>query len=275
MDTIDVFKRNHVNVYGRGERPIIFAPGFGCNQSMWRLVAPAFEDNYKVVLFDYVGTGKSEHQAYDPERYGNLLGYAEDLLDICEAIDARDAILVGHSVGATIGMLAANRNPERFAHLVMLGPSPCYVNDPPDYYGGFTKEDLEGLIELLDKNFTGWANYLAGAVMQNPDRPALAEELEESFCSINPDIARRFAVATFFSDTREELKKVQVPSLIMQCQGDIIAPLEVGEYVHRQLPGSTYQLMQATGHCPHLSHPEETIKIIQTYLEPITAIDPT
>ncbi|PZD97176.1 sigma factor SigB regulation protein RsbQ [Paenibacillus sambharensis] len=272
---VDVYKRNHVNVSGHGERPIIFAPGFGCNQNMWRLIAPAFEDQYKVVLFDYVGTGLSDHQAYDPIRYGDLLGYAEDLLQICEAIDARDAILVGHSVGATIAMLAANRDPQRFAHLIMIGPSPCYVNDPPDYYGGFTKEDLEGLIELLDKNFAGWANYLSGAVMQNPDRPSLSRELEESFCSIDPEIARRFAVATFFADTRQELQKVRVPALIMQCQGDIIAPVEVGEYVHDQLPGSIYQLMQATGHCPHLSHPEETISIIQSYLDSIPTIDST
>ena len=263
---VDIISRNHVNVTGTGDRYMIFAPGFGCDQNMWRFVAPAFADRYRIVLFDYVGSGRSDKSAYDPERYGTLQGYAQDVLDICGALDIRGAVFVGHSVGAMIGMLASIQEPERFSHLVLVGPSPRYLNEPPEYVGGFERSDLEGLIALMETNYFGWANYLAAAVMQNPDRPELAQELETSFCATEPSIARRFAEATFFADNRADLPHVTVPSLILQCGGDIIAPAEVGAYMHRHLPGSTLRQMAASGHCPHISHPEETIRLIDDYL---------
>jgi sigma-B regulation protein RsbQ len=261
-----VLTRNNVNVFGSGSQPMVFAHGFGCDQNMWRFVTPAFEDEYRIVLFDYVGAGKSDIGAYDPERYGSLGGYAQDVLDICEALDLEDVILVGHSVSSMIAVLAANQAPERFARLILIGPSPRYINDPPEYVGGFERHDIEGLLEMMDKNYIGWANFLAPAIMKNPDRPELGEELTESFCSTDPVIARRFAEATFFADNRNDLPQVRVPSLVLQCSEDMIAPEAVGEYVHRQLSGSTLRMMAATGHCPHMSHPAETIEAMREYL---------
>ena len=262
----DVLVRNNVTVRGRGERPMLFAHGFGCDQNMWRLVTPAFEDEYRVVLFDFVGSGKSDLRAYDPARYGSLDGYAQDVLDVCEALDLRDAVFVGHSVSAVIGALASIREPDRFGRLVLVGPSPRYLNDPPDYRGGFERADIDGLLDMMDKNYIGWANALAPVIMNNPDRPGLARELEDSFCSTDPVIARRFAEVTFLSDNREDMPRVPVPSLIMQCAEDAIAPVEVGRYLDRHLPRSTLRLLRATGHCPHVSHPEETVEVIKWYL---------
>ena len=262
----DVLTRNNVHVSGRGTQPMLFAHGFGCDQSMWRFAAPAFEDGYRVVLFDYVGSGKSDLAAYDPERYAHLDGYAQDVLDVCEALDLRDVVFVGHSVSSVVGVLAANRAPERFAHLVLVGPSPRYINDPPDYVGGFERADIEGLLDMMDKNYIGWASTLAPAIMQNPERPGLSAELEESFCSTDPVIARRFAEATFFADNRADLAGVRVPALVLQCAEDLIAPEPVGRYVAQQIPYSTLLLMRATGHCPHMSHPEETVALIRAYL---------
>ncbi len=245
---------------------MLFAHGFGCDQNMWRFVTPAFEEHYQIVLFDYVGAGKSDLQAYSAERYGDLDGYAQDVLDICAELELTDVIYVGHSVSSVIGMLASIREPERFARLILIGPSPCYINDAPDYVGGFERADIEGLLDVMEKNYIGWANFLAPVVMKNQERPELTRELEESFCSTDPKIARRFAEATFFSDNRSDVPKVKTPSLIMQCSEDAIAPLEVGEYLQRHLPQSTLRVMEATGHCPHMSHPEETIRIIKEYL---------
>ena len=262
----DILVRNNVKVFGKGTRPMLFAHGFGCDQNMWRFVTPAFEDDYRIVLFDYVGSGKSDLQAYSPERYASLEGYTQDVLDVCAALGLRDAIFVGHSVSGVVGMLAAIREPWRFSRLVLVGPSPRYINDPPAYVGGFERADITGLLDVMEKNYIGWANFLAPVVMKNPDRPELATELEESFCSTDPKIARRFAEATFFSDNRDDLSKVPVPSLIMQCSEDAIAPLEVGDYLHRHLPQSTLRVLKATGHCPHMSHPEETVEVIREYL---------
>jgi sigma-B regulation protein RsbQ len=264
--SVDVRKRNNVKVFGRGSQPMVFAHGFGCDQNMWRFVAPAFEDDYRIVLFDYVGSGGSDLGAYDPERYSSLDGYADDVLDVIRALDLRDVIFVGHSVSAMIGVLAANREPDRFDRLILVGPSPRYLNDAPDYVGGFERGDIEGLLETMDRNFIGWANFLAPAIMKNPERPELGAELTESFCSTDPKIARRFAEATFFADNRADLRGVAVPSLIMQCSDDIIAPLEVGDYLYRELPGSTLRVLEATGHCPHMSAPEETIRVMKEYL---------
>jgi len=265
---MDVLVRNNVKVAGHGTQPMLFAHGFGCDQNMWRFVAPAFADDYKLVLFDYVGSGRSDLSAYDAERYATLDGYAQDVLDVLHALELRDVVFVGHSVSAMVGVLAARQEPTRFASLVMIGPSPRYLNDPPDYSGGFERSDIEGLLDTMDKNYIGWANHLGPAIMANADRPELGQELTESFCSTDPVIARRFAEATFFADNRRDLAELRVPSLILQCAEDIIAPNEVGEYVHRELPGSTLRLMQATGHCPHMSAPEETIALIREYLSP-------
>jgi sigma-B regulation protein RsbQ len=263
----DILTRNHVHVSGRGTQPMLFAHGFGCDQNMWRFVAPAFEDDYRVVRFDYVGSGRSDLSAYDPQRYATLDGYAQDVLDVVHALDLRDVILVGHSVSSMVAVLAANREPDRFERLILIGPSPRYVNDPP-YVGGFERGDIEGLLEMMEHNYIGWASFLAPAIMKNPERPELGEELTDSFCSTDPVISRRFAEATFLSDNRADLAKVRVPALILQCSDDMVAPCEVGEYVHAQMPGSTFRVMKATGHCPHMSHPEETIELIRAYLQP-------
>lgn len=257
--------RNNVKVSGTGRQPLLFAHGFGCDQNMWRFVTPAFENDHEIVLFDYVGSGKSDLRSYSPSRYGSLAGYAQDILDICEALDLKEVILVGHSVSSMIGLLAANEQPERFASLIMIGPSPCYVNDG-DYHGGFERADIEGLLDTMDRNYLGWAQFMAPVVMKNDDRPHLQRELEQSFCSTDPNIARRFAEATFLADNRADLVRAQVPSLILQCAEDAIAPECVGRYLHQHLAGSTLRVMKATGHCPHMSHPEESIQLIQEYL---------
>lgn len=263
---VDIIERNNVNVFGKGTQPMLFAHGFGCDQNMWRFVAPAFADDYRVVLFDYVGAGKSDLGAFDVQRYGALDGYAQDIIDVCETLDLRDVIFVGHSVSSMIGALAALRKPEYFSRLIMVGPSPRYINDLPDYFGGFERADIEGLLDLMDKNYLGWANFLAPVVMKNPERQELTDELEQSFCSTDPTTSRNFARVTFFSDNRSDLPHLTVPSLILQCTDDAIAPIEVGNYVHSQLPNSTLRQLEATGHCPHMSHPEETIAAIKDYL---------
>jgi sigma-B regulation protein RsbQ len=265
----DVLRRNNVKVLGEGAKTMLLAHGFGCDQNMWRFITPAFENDYRLVLFDYVGSGKSDLSAYDPVRYGTLAGYAQDVLDICAALDLHRVTFVGHSVSSMIGVLAANREPERFEHLIMLGPSPRYINDE-GYVGGFDRADIEGLLDLMDKNYIGWANFLAPVVMKNAERPELVAELQESFCSTDPKIARRFAEATFFADNRADVAAMPVPSLILQCAEDAIAPVEVGSYLHRTLPVSKLRLMKATGHCPHVSHPAETIAAMKEYLAAAT-----
>jgi sigma-B regulation protein RsbQ len=261
-----VLSRNNVRVFGRGTQPMLFAHGFGCDQNMWRFVTPAFADDYRIVLFDYVGSGKSDLAAYDVKRDATLNGYASDVLEVCHALDLQDVIFVGHSVSSMVGVLAANREPALFERLILIGPSPRYINDAPAYVGGFERSDIEGLLETMEKNYIGWANFLAPAIMKNPDHPELASELVTSFCSTDPVIARRFAEATFFADNRSDLAAVEVPSLIMQCSDDMIAPTSVGEYVSRQLRGSTLRHLRATGHCPHMSHPEETVAVMREYL---------
>jgi sigma-B regulation protein RsbQ len=261
----DVLSRNNVNISGKGTQPIIFAHGFGCDQNMWRFITPDFEDNYRVILFDYVGAGKSDISSYNQERYSSLQGYAQDILDIIETLDLRDIILVGHSVSSMIGLLAAIEKPNLFSNIIMVGPSPCYINKD-GYTGGFDYKDIEGLLETMEKNYIGWANFLAPQIMKNADRPELGRELTESFCSTDPIIASEFAKATFFSDNRADLSKLQVPALVLQCSDDLIAPKEVGEYLHKNLPKSTLRIMKATGHCPHMSEPKETTDLIKDYL---------
>jgi sigma-B regulation protein RsbQ len=262
---VSVLERNNVAVSGRPDgRPMIFAHGFGCDQQMWRYVAPAFEDRYKVVLFDHVGAGRSDLTAYDPARYGTLAGYAEDVVEICRALELTDAVFVGHSVSSMIGVLAAGLEPGRIGKLVLVGPSPRYI-DGEGYAGGFSSADIDELLESLESNFLGWSSAMAPAIVGNADRPELGAELTESFCRTDPDIAARFARVTFTSDNRADLASVRVPTLVMQCSDDVIAPAEVGAYVHRAIPGSTFVQLEATGHCPNLSAPEETIEAIRAF----------
>jgi sigma-B regulation protein RsbQ len=266
----DVLARNNVHVSGKGKQPMLFVHGFGCDQNMWRFLTPAFEDDYRIVLMDYVGCGKSDWTAYSAERYGNLGGYVRDVLDVIEALDLRDIVFVGHSVSAVVGLLASIQAPQRFARHILIGPSPCYVNEG-SYVGGFERKDIEGLLDMMEKNYIGWASYLAPVVMKNAEQEDRVKELQESFCSTDPRITRNFATATFLSDNRADMRKVTVPSLVLQCSEDAIAPVEVGEYMGRVLGGSTYRLMRATGHCPHMSHPAETIALMKEYLEPLHA----
>lgn len=260
-----ISQRNNVKVFGSGPQTMLFAHGFGCDQNMWRYVTPYFEKLYRIVLFDFAGSGKSDTACYSSEKYSNLNGYAQDVLDICDELKLSRILFVGHSVSCMIGLLAAIKAPEYFAKLIFVSPSPRYINDT-GYIGGFEKRDIEGLLETMEKNYIGWANFLAPVVMQNPENPELQEELQESFCSMDPVIARQFAEVTFFSDNREDLHKLTLPSLIMQCTDDLIAPTEVGTFLHEQLSSSTLYLMKATGHCPHMSAPEETIRIMNEYL---------
>jgi sigma-B regulation protein RsbQ len=244
---------------------MLFAHGFGCDQNMWRLVAPAFEDDHKVILLDHVGAGRSDLSAYSRAKYGTLDGYAEDVLEICRELDLTGVVFVGHSVSAMIGVLAAIREPERFDALVLVGPSPRYINDD-GYVGGFAREDIEELLDTLDGNYLGWSSAMAPVIMGNPDRPELAAELANSFCRTDPEIARHFARVTFLSDSRADLPRVRTRSLVLQCSEDAIAPLAVGEYVHRHLVDSRLVVMKATGHCPNLSAAEETIAAMRAFL---------
>ena len=258
--------RNNVVVHGPpAARPMVFAHGFGCDQNMWRFVWPEFAEDHRIVLFDHVGAGGSDAAAFDRHRYSSLGGYAEDLLEICRELDLTDVVFVGHSVSSMIGVLAAATEPERFGRLVLVGPSPRYIDDA-GYAGGFTREDIEGLLESMDSNYLGWSSAMAPVIMGNEDRPELGEELTNSFCRADPEIARHFARVTFLSDNRADLPRVRTPSLVLQCSQDAIAPEAVGEYVDRQLPDSRLVRLEATGHCPNLSAPEETVAAIKAFL---------
>jgi sigma-B regulation protein RsbQ len=261
---LSVLERNNVTVHGTATRAMMFAHGFGCDQNMWRLVEPQFRSEFKTVLFDHVGAGGSDLTAYSREKYSSLQGYADDVVEIGEALGLRDAVFVGHSVSAMIGALASTKAPHLFGKLVLVGPSPRYINDE-DYTGGFSEVQIEELLEFLDSNHMGWSNAMAPVIMGNADRPDLGNELANSFCRTDPEIAKHFARTTFTSDNRADLKHVKTPALILQCSEDVIAPLAVGEYVHKNLEGSRLIVMQATGHCPNLSAPEETIAAIRSF----------
>ena len=263
---MDTTVKHAVSVTGLPHgQPMVFAHGFGCDQHMWRFVAPAFEDTHRVVLFDHVGAGRSDLSAFDPGRYSTLDGYADDVLTILHDLELSDVVFVGHSVSAMIGVLAAVREPERFAKLVLVGPSPRYINDV-DYVGGFERADIEEMLDSLDSNYLGWSSVMAPVIVGNADRPELGAELTNSFCRTDPEIARHFARVTFLSDNREDLPKVRVPTLVLQCADDAIAPAAVGAYVHSRVPDSRLVAMNATGHCPNLSAPEETVGAIRAFL---------
>ncbi|WP_437018795.1 alpha/beta fold hydrolase [Streptomyces sp. enrichment culture] len=263
---MDILRRNHVTVTGNPQgRTVMLAHGFGCDQNMWRMTVPALADDYRVVLFDYVGSGRADPSAFSEERYGSLDGYARDVVEICDALDLRDAVFVGHSVSSMVGVLAADRAPERIGALVMVAPSPCYIDDE-GYRGGFTAEDIDELLESLESNYLGWSATMAPVIMGNPDRPELGEELKNSFCATDPEMARVFARTTFLSDAREDLKRVRVPTLVLESAEDAIAPREVGAFVHRSIPGSSLVTLDAVGHCPHMSAPHATNEAITAFL---------
>jgi sigma-B regulation protein RsbQ len=252
--TLTIRARNNVQIIGKGETPIMFAHGYGCDQNMWRLLSPAFTERYRVILFDLVGCGHSDLRSYDRNKYGTLQGHAQDVLDILREFAAAPAIFVGHSVSAMIGMLAAIAEPTRFESLVMIGPSPSYINDG-DYRGGFSEQDIHSLLDTLDSNYLGWASAMAPTIMGAPNQPELSRELTNSFCATDPEIAKHFARVTFLSDNRADLPKLQRPSLILQCSDDIIAPMTVGQYMHSVMPDSVLRVIDNVGHCPHLSNP--------------------
>lgn len=263
---LDVVARNNVTITGAG-RPIVFAHGFGCSQDMWRLVAPHFADDYQVILFDHVGAGGSDLSAYRPGKYDSLDGYASDLVEIAEQLDLRDAIFVGHSVGAIIGLLAANQAPSRFGSLVLVSPSPRYVDaDADGYTGGFTQPDIDALLDGLDANYFGWSETIAPVIMGAPDHPELSDELNASFCRTDPAIARHFARVTFLSDNRSDLGLVTAPTLVLQASDDAIAPVSVGRYVADHIPNSKFEILPVIGHCPHLSAPDAVVTAIRSFL---------
>jgi sigma-B regulation protein RsbQ len=244
---------------------MLFVHGLGCDQHMWRMVAPAFEARYQTVLLDLVGAGKSDLTAYDPERYSSLQAHADDILAVLRTLSLRNIIYVGHSVSAMIGVLAAIREPDRFERLVLVSPSPCYINDK-NYVGGFEQADIEELLDAMDENYLGWSGAVAPLIMGQPQRPELTKELENSFCSTEPTIARHFTRVTFLSDNRADLPRLHKPVLILQCAQDVIAPLVVGTYLHRQLSDSHLVIVDTSGHCPHLSVPQATIAAINQFL---------
>lgn len=262
---MSVQARNNVKISGRGERPLVFMHGFGCDQHVWRHVTPAFEQDYRIVLFDHVGAGQSDLSQYDEHKYSTLQGYADDLVEIVRELDLKDAIVVGHSVSAMIAVLAAVKEPGLFSRLVLVGPSPYYLNDG-DYRGGFERKDIDDLLAAMDSNFFGWSGMITPVIMGNPDRPELAGELNENFCRTDPTIARQFARVTFLSDSRPDLAHLSVPSLIVQCSSDALVPLAVGDYLHASMAGSSLAVLSATGHCPHLSEPAEMIGAVTDWL---------
>ncbi|MET9390412.1 alpha/beta hydrolase [Streptomyces sp. NPDC006624] len=267
---MDIRRRNNVQLAGPDGAPVlVLAHGFGCDQNMWRLVVPALAERYRVVLFDYVGCGGSDLSAWTEERYSSLQGFADDVVDVCEELDLRSAVFVGHSVSAMVGVLAARAAPERIGALVMVAPSPRYIDDE-GYRGGFSTEDIDELLSSLEANYLGWSSVMAPVIMGNPERPELGRELTNSFCATDPDIARVFARTTFLSDSREELKGVTVPTLVLECEQDAIAPREVGAYVHAAIPSSRLVTLAATGHCPQLSAPQATSAAILGFLGTLT-----
>nr|WP_314622889.1 alpha/beta hydrolase [uncultured Noviherbaspirillum sp.] len=260
-----VQQRNNVQVHSDGPITMLFAHGFGCDQSMWRYLAPSFKEKFRVVTFDAVGSGGSDLKAYNRTKYGSLHGYADDILEIMDEFSVGPVVFVGHSVSAIVGLLASNKAPDRFAAQVMVGPSPCYINDG-DYVGGFTREDIEDILATMDGNYLGWSSNMAPAIMGVPDQPQLAAELTESFCRNDPVIARHFAEVTFLSDHRADVKASTTPALILQCSEDIIAPLTVGQYMHRNMPGSVLHIIDNVGHCPHMSAANASYQAIHDFL---------
>lgn len=254
----DIVKRNNVRILGRGKQPMMFAHGFIGDQNIWRFVSPAFEEKYRVILFDYVGTGESDSSTYHEQRYANLEGYARDVIEICEALHLSDVVFVGHSVSGMIGLIAAIGNPEYFSSMIFIGPSPCYLNEK-QYHGGFEKSDVYAFLENMEKDFLGWAKETAAAVINDPDKPEFEQELVAGLLKRDRKMMKNFALATFFSDYRKELLKFKIPCLILQCRNDKMVPVQVGDYLHAHLENSTLNILNAKGHFPNLTAPDEVI----------------
>lgn len=267
LDAADIMKRNNVQIVGQGEKVLMFAHGFGCNQQMWRFLLPHFLADYRIVLFDYVGSGNSDLTAYSKTKYSSLAGYANDIVEICQALQLTQVHLVGHSVSGNIALIAAQTIPDRIHSIVMVCPSPCFLNLPPDYFGGFNPADLQELIDLMDKNYIGWANYLAPLVTGTSQNDALTSELNDSFCSTNPMTAKNFAKVTFFSDCRDLLPKNQHPVLILQSEQDALAAVAIGEYMHRHTANSELVVLPARGHCLHMSDAHAVSLVISAFFE--------
>jgi sigma-B regulation protein RsbQ len=263
-----VLARHHVTSMGQGDQVLVLAHGFGCDQRAWRAVAPDLARDHRVILFDLAGCGRADLAAWRPDSYASLADYARDVIEILDAMQLGPVAFVGHSVSGSIGLLAAIARPDLFKCLVMVGPNPRFINDPPHYEGGFERADIMDLLDLMDRNMVGWANFFAPVAMKNPERPELSDELQQSLCAGDPAIVRHFAQVVFMSDVRADLPKLRVPCLIMQCNDDTVAPASVGDYLHAHMAQSTLVRMQATGHCPHMSHPQETIALIRAYLQP-------
>ena len=261
---MSVLKRNNVHVQGDGP-PMVFVHGFGCDQTMWRLLAPHFAERYTCILLDLVGSGQSDLSAYDRQKYSTLHGYAQDLCEVLAEVTSAPAVCVGHSVSSMIGMLANLRSPDQFLAQVMVGPSPCYINDG-DYFGGFERSDIESLLETLESNYLGWSSNMAPVIMGAPDQPELGVELTNSFCRTDPEIAKQFARVTFLSDHRADLPRLQAPTLVLQCSEDVIAPVAVGEYLQRTIPNCTMRIIDNVGHCPHLSAPGASADAMERFL---------
>lgn len=263
---MDVKEKFNIKVFGQGRQTMMFIHGYGCDQSMWRFLTPEFEKDYQIVLLDLMGMGGSKYDKFDFVKYKDLYGYRDDVLDVCSQLQLKDVIFVGHSVAALIGALASIAQPKYFSKLILVGPSPCYFNDK-EYQGGFEKSDLLAMLDQADKDYLGWARSMGPAVMGQPDRPHLGSELTNAFCKVQPEVAKHFARVVFLSDHRTEVNGVKTPTLILQCAQDIVAPEFVGEFLHQQIKSSTYVRLNATGHCPHISEPEETSMEIKKYLQ--------
>lgn len=266
MSQQSIQKRNHVKIFGKGEKPIIFAHGFGCDQQVWHRITPAFEERYKIYLFDYVGSGYSDKAAYDAKRYRHIEGYAQDVLDICHAYDLKNVIFIGHSISGTIGLMASIKEPELFDKVCMIGSSPHYINEP-DYHGGFDMDDIDELIQMMELNYLEWARYLAPIASKNEDKPKLTDEFEQMLLANDREIVKHFCRMTFTIDVRDQLEKATAPTLLLQSADDTIVPFEISQYMADLIPNSTLVKMKATGHNPHLSAPEETIETIKNWLE--------
>lgn len=260
-----VSKQHSISTFGEGDVPLVFAHGFGCDQQIWQRVIKLLDPKYQAITFDYVGCGRSDLNAYRSKDYDSLDAYADDLIGILDALELQDIEYIGHSVSAVIGMLASIKRPDLFAHIMGIGPSPCYIDHAPDYYGGFSRQDIDELLNMMERNYFEWAGYLAPLVMGNPEQPELSDDLKESFIATPPEVARQFAKVTFLSDVRGRLPQVQVPVTILYCDADMIVPTDVIKYLAARLPRSQTMRLQATGHYPHMSNPAAVADAIHFY----------
>ncbi len=258
-------RKNNVSISGSGSKTLVFVHGYGCDQSMWRFVAPQFELSHRVVLYDLTGMGQSDLSEYDFKAYRTLQRHADDLTAILEDLEVSDGVLIGHSVGATIACLAALKCPERISALALVAPSPSFMNDAA-YTGGFDREALEGLVNLMDENFLGWTSRVTPTIAGEDRAGETAAELTQSFCRTDPAIAKHFGRITFLADHRADMKRVEAPAAIIQCTDDALAPVDVGVWLSENMKRGTLKFIEATGHCPHMTEPAKTTEAIREFL---------